>query len=101
MFLKKSMFNQILILLYSNIQGSGQPLESKILKETKPNDGNQDKSNQNASIIEIEDIGEDLQADHFINLDENGQPVKNDDAELLFNWTDNEASGTTEVQTER
>ena len=94
------MFNQILILLYSNIQGSGQPLESKILKETKSNDGNQDKSNQNASIIEIEDIGEDLQADHFINLDENGQPVKNDEAELLFNWTDNEASGTTEVQTD-
>ena len=62
---------------------------------------NQDNSNQNASIIEIEDIGEDLQADHFINLDENGQPFKNDDAELLFNWTDNEASGTTEVQTER
>ena len=95
------MFNQILILLYSNIQGSGQPLESKILKERKPNDVNQDNSNQNASIIEIEDIGEDLQADHFINLDENSQPVKNDDAELLFNWTDNEASGTAEVQTER
>ena len=95
------MFNQILILLYSNIQGSGQPLESKILKESKPSDGNQDNSNQSASVIEIEDIGEDLQADHFIDLDENGQPVKNDEAELLFNWTDNEASGTTEVQTER
>ena len=95
------MFNQILILLYSNIQGSGQPLESKILKESKPNNMNQDNSNQNASIIEIEDIGEDLQADQFINLDENGQPVKNDDAELLFSWTDNEASGSKEVQTDR
>ena len=62
---------------------------------------NQDNWNQNASIIEIEDIGEDLQADHFIDLDENGQPVKNDDAELLFNWTDDETSGTTEVQTNR
>ena len=101
MFPKKLLFNSILILLYSNIQCSGQPLDSKILEESKLNDVNQDNSNQNVSTIEIEDIGEDLSADHFINLDENGQPVKNDDAELLFSWTDNEVSGTTEAKTDR
>ena len=47
----------------------------------------EENSNQNAFDIEIEDIGEDLQADTFINLDEYGQPVKNDDAMHFFHGT--------------
>ena len=35
---------------------------------------NEDNSYQNASTIEIEDVGEDLQADNFINLNEHGHP---------------------------
>ena len=52
-------------------------------------------------LLRLKIFGEDLQADYFINLDENGKPVKNYDALPLFNWTNDEASDKTEVQENR
>ena len=73
-------------------QASNQPPESKEFEENKHKDVDEIISKQNASIIEIEDVGEDLGADKFINLDEHGKPVKNDNAERLFSWIDDNAA---------
>jgi len=77
---------------FSQNQASNQPSESKEFEENKHKDVDEITSKQNASIIEIEDVGEDLGADSFINLDEHGKPVKNDNAERLFTWIDDNAA---------